>query len=75
MQRVIELLSQAVIVQPDYVPSVVRDPKDDIFVATALAGRADYLVSEDKDLLVLGQVENVKLVDTYTFVKLFEPEM
>ena len=34
-------------------PIAVRDPKDAIVLATALGGRADYLVSGDDDLLSL----------------------
>lgn len=30
-----------------------RDPKDDIFLACALAGQCDYLVTGDRDLLDL----------------------
>ena len=32
---------------------VCRDPKDDMFIACALAAKADCLVSGDRDLLVL----------------------
>lgn len=35
-------------------PLHVRDPKDDYILATVLAGRADYLVTGDEDLLVLN---------------------
>ena len=35
-------------------PQVSRDPKDDKFLATAVASEADYVVSEDRDLLDLG---------------------
>lgn len=35
--------------------SFTRDPKDDKFIACALAGNAGYVVSVDKDLLVLGR--------------------
>lgn len=34
-------------------PVQVRDPKDEIVLATALAGQADYLITGDGDLLVL----------------------
>jgi putative PIN family toxin of toxin-antitoxin system len=34
-------------------PVYVRDPKDEMILASALSGRADYLVSGDEDLLVL----------------------
>jgi putative PIN family toxin of toxin-antitoxin system len=39
-----------------------RDPKDEKFVAVALAGRADYLISGDQDLLVLGRVGSTPIV-------------
>ena len=39
------------------------DPNDDMILATALAGRADYLVSGDKkDLLSLGSVQNIPII-------------
>jgi putative PIN family toxin of toxin-antitoxin system len=34
--------------------SLVRDPKDDYLIAHAIDNQVDYLVSGDKDLLVLG---------------------
>jgi putative PIN family toxin of toxin-antitoxin system len=40
-----------------------RDPKDDPILATAVAGKADFLVSGDKaDLLVLGQVQGIGII-------------
>ena len=73
-RQVIDLLSKAEAVEIGAPPSVVRDPKDDIFIATALAGRADYLISEDKDLLVLGNTTGVSIIDTQTFIELLESE-
>lgn len=73
-ERVIDLLAQAETVEVVHISKIVRDPKDDIIVATALAGHADYLVSEDKDLLTLKQVETVRIVDTATFIKMFEQD-
>ena len=72
--RIIDVLSKAEAVQVDSAPPIVRDPKDDIFVATALAGRADYLVSEDNDLLILGDAAGVPIVNTQTFIELLESE-
>ena len=71
-REVIDLLSKADAVDIGVAPRIVRDPKDDIFVATALAGRADYLISEDKDLLVLGRTAGVSVIDTQTFIELLE---
>jgi putative PIN family toxin of toxin-antitoxin system len=39
---------------------VCRDPKDDAFIACAIEGQADYLVSRDEDLLALGEYQGVK---------------
>lgn len=36
------------------IPAVVRDPDDDYVLAYALVGAADYLVTGDRDLLVLN---------------------
>lgn len=41
---------------------VCRDPDDDAILATALAARADLLVTGDKDLLVLGSYEGIPIV-------------
>jgi putative PIN family toxin of toxin-antitoxin system len=47
---------------------ICRDPDDDKIIAAGLAGRADYLVSGDKDLLVLGKVHEMKIVTPRTFM-------
>ena len=50
------------------IPTFTRDPKDDKFVACAVAGRVDFLISLDKDILVLGQVGEIEMVTPYQFV-------
>lgn len=54
------------------IPPTSRDPKDDKVLATAVAARADYLVSEDGDLLVLGEFDGVKIVNAATFLGILE---
>ena len=49
------------------IPSLTRDPKDDYLLAYALVGQADYLVTEDKDLLVLRQIAEVKIINLHKF--------
>jgi hypothetical protein len=51
-------------------PGVTRDPKDDAVVACALEGRADYIVSGDQDMLVLGEYEGVQVVAPRQFVEI-----
>ena len=42
--------------------SVCRDADDDWILATALAGKADALVTGDKDLLVLERYEGISIL-------------
>jgi putative PIN family toxin of toxin-antitoxin system len=41
---------------------ICRDPDDDIVVATALAGRADLIVTGDDDLLVLKRFRSIRIL-------------
>jgi putative PIN family toxin of toxin-antitoxin system len=54
------------------IPAVTRDPKDDYLLAYALVGQADYLVTGDKDLLVLGQVEKTRIVTARDFAEVIK---
>jgi putative PIN family toxin of toxin-antitoxin system len=51
-------------------PEVGRDRKDDYVIAHAVAANADYLVSWDKDLRDLVQVDGVKVVSPPEFLAL-----
>jgi uncharacterized protein len=72
LQRMLATLGQAEIVELGQVPAVSRDPTDDMFLATARAAAAEYLVSEDQDLLVLSEYEGTRIVDCATFLELLE---
>ncbi len=50
------------------IPAYSRDPKDDKFVACAIAARAAFLISEDRDLLALGRVEGIQILTPYDFL-------
>ncbi len=45
-----------------------RDPKDNKFLSLAVAGQADYLVSGDKDLRVLGKIDSIPIVTPAEFL-------
>jgi uncharacterized protein len=47
---------------------ICRDPKDDKFLTCAVEGRADYLVSSDRDLLVLSRYEGICIVNPGQFL-------
>jgi putative PIN family toxin of toxin-antitoxin system len=54
------------------VPPYTRDPKDDKFVACALAGSAGYVITVDKDILILETVGGVRMVTPYQFATMFQ---
>jgi putative PIN family toxin of toxin-antitoxin system len=56
------------LVAVEHVAALSRDPKDDKFLAVAVAGHADYLISGDKDLLVLEKVGPVPIVSPAAFL-------
>lgn len=67
---VAEVIQGAVSVTPVSVPAICRDPGDDKFLAAAQAAGADYLVSEDRDLLGMGEYEGIPIVSTQTMIDL-----
>jgi putative PIN family toxin of toxin-antitoxin system len=51
-------------------PHPSRDPKDDMFLRAALAAKADWLVSGDKDLLSLNGKYAFQILGPADFLKL-----
>jgi len=70
VKRLASLLSQVAEPIPritERMPAIVRDPQDDYLLAYALIGRADYLVTGDRDLLVLRQAGDTAIVTPAEF--------
>jgi putative PIN family toxin of toxin-antitoxin system len=53
---------------------ICRDPKDDIFIACAVEGHADVLVSGDDDLLTVGAYQGVQIINPAAFLQLLEEQ-
>ena len=51
-----------------------RDPDDDKFLETALMGRADCLVTGDRDLLVMSPFHDLPILPPAEFIMGFRPE-
>ncbi len=70
------LLSVATMV--DEVPellAVPADPKDNMVVATAVAARADYLVTGDRrHLLLMKEYQGIPIISARSFLDLLESE-
>ena len=50
-----------------------RDEKDNFIIEAAVSGKADYIVTEDKDLLVLDPYKDLRIVtvkDFYQYLRI-----
>ncbi len=57
------------LVEPVALPArVARDEDDDIVLATAIAARADVVVTGDQDLLVIGSYSGYDIVSPRAFL-------
>jgi putative PIN family toxin of toxin-antitoxin system len=55
---------------PADIPAVVRDPNDDMVLATAQAAHAPYLITRDLDLLSLQTYEGITILTPEAFMTL-----
>ena len=51
---------------------VCRDKDDDVVLATALAGKADVIVTGDDDLLVLKKFRGIEILSPRQFLELLD---
>jgi len=54
------------------VKGVCRDPADEKFIACAISGSADFIVSGDKDLTDLKRYKDVRIIGVSEFLRMFE---
>ena len=57
---------------PNILPAVSRDPEDNMVLECAIEARAQYIVSGDKDLLVLKEFRGVQIVRASEFLKVVD---
>lgn len=60
-------------ISPINVPDL-RDPNDNMILATAIAADADVIVTGDRDLLVLQEYEGIAIVTAREFLDRYFPE-
>jgi len=53
---------------------VLRDPNDDVILASAIAAQADYLVSRDKDLLSRRAYDDISIISPEEFLNVLRAE-
>ncbi|HET6947289.1 MAG TPA: PIN domain-containing protein [bacterium] len=70
------LRSHAILVTLTDIPRVVpEDPDDDVVVACAVLGSADYIVSRDRHLLRLGAHQGIPVVSTEAFARILRGQV
>jgi putative PIN family toxin of toxin-antitoxin system len=55
-------------------PSYTRDSKDDKFIACALAGGAEVVITVDEDILTLGSLTTIQMMAPYEFIALMRAQ-
>lgn len=65
-------LKNALRIVVDKTDAISRDPKDDMFLACAKVAKANYLVSEDNDLLILKQHHNTQIINVLAFLSMLQ---
>jgi len=53
----------AALVHPTTVPRIAPDPDDDVVIGTALAARAEFVVTGDKSLLTVIEHQGARIID------------
>ncbi len=51
------------------IEGIAEDPEDDMFIACALEGEVDYIVSRDPHLRNIKHFQGIQIIDASTFVE------
>ena len=68
------LIKSMEIIEPVSHVTICRDPDDDKFLGCAKDSCALYIVSGDKDLIVLGHYEEIQIVTAKGFCEKYMPD-
>ncbi len=62
------IVTNSILVEPKEKIYIVKDdPTDNIFVETAVAGNADYIISQDKHLLKIKEFRGIRIINPEEF--------
>ena len=59
-----------VVTQLPKIRVIERDPKDDMIIACAVAASANYIISRDRDLLDLGNYQQIQIITPKEFMQI-----
>jgi uncharacterized protein len=63
------LLDKGILIEVVDVVRECRDPKDDKVLELSISGKADLVVSGDKDLLVLNPFRSIEIISVEQFLR------
>ena len=72
LHAILDVIANATSVEPEETPAVSRDPEDDKFLAAAKTSGARFIVSEDADLLDIGDYEETAILSAEAFLLMLE---
>jgi len=62
------IIGNAIIVEPSERLEIIKeDPDDNKFLETAMAGKADFIISQDNHLLKLREFQGIKIITPEEF--------
>jgi len=61
----------SIIVEPEERFFIVDDPSDNKFIDCAVAGKADYIITNDKHLLKIGRFRDISILTPEKFLSYF----
>lgn len=67
---IVQLTQQSELVEINESILACRDSKDDKFLEVAVNGKADYLITGDRDLLVLHPFQDIQIITPSAFLEL-----
>jgi predicted nucleic acid-binding protein len=73
VESYLDLVNQSVTVPPSLSEELARfdrKPGDDYLIAYALVHECDYLVTDDRELLAMGQMRDVRFVQPVEFLQI-----
>ena len=68
---IVKLVEKSELVKIQEVIDVCRDSKDNKFLEVAVSGQADFIITGDKDLLVLNPFRNIGIITVNEFLNKF----
>ena len=72
-QLVDRYVALAALVRPTPTPRIAPDPDDDVVIGTALAAKADWIVTGDKPLWSVGEYHGTRIINVSQAVQLIGP--